>query len=305
MAVRAAALAFFLLCPAVLPGQEARTEKGVSGKRAMEHVRVLVEVGPRVPGSPGHGWAQQYIIRQLRLAYAEVEEVDFVAQTPKGAVGLKNIIGKIAGHSSDVVVLAGHYETLDREGFLGANDGGSSTALLLELARVLGRQQPNPLTVWVVFFDGEEAFEQWSEQDGLYGSRYQADAWRRAGLLTRLKAVVVVDMIGDRGLNVRLDANSTSWLKDLVLQVAREKGYGHQFRKDERPVWDDHVPFVRAGVPAVDLIDFDYGPGNRFWHTPEDTVDKLAPRSFEIVGEVVLETLARLSQRWPTAPKTR
>lgn len=273
---------------------------GVSGETALEHVRQLVNVaGERWPGSPGHDWAQRYIVRHLRLAYAEVEEVNFVTRTPQGLVAMKNIIGKIPGESPDIIVLAGHYETLRRDGFVGANDGGSSTALLLELARELGRSQPNPTTVWVVFFDGEEAFQQWSGTDGIYGSRYQANAWRRAGVLERIKAVIVVDMIGDRDLALRREANSTRWLTDLVWSVAREKGYADHFLEETYAVEDDHTPFLREGIPAVDLIDFEYGPGNRYWHTGEDTPDKLSPDSFEIVGEVVLEVVRRLSQSWP------
>lgn len=271
----------------------------VSGERAMEHVRHLVEYGERWPGSPGHDWAQRYIIRHLRLAYTEIEEVDFVTKTPRGLVAMKNLIGKIPGETSDVVVLAGHYDTFRREGFVGANDGGSSVALLLELARVLGLQQPNPAAVWVVLLDGEEAFEQYTESDGLYGSRYQASAWRRAGVLDRIKAVIVVDMIGDGNLALRRDLNSTRWLTDLVWRVAREKGYGDHFLNATTAIHDDHVPFIEAGVPAVDLIDLEYGPDNRYWHTPQDTVDKLSPRSFEVVGEVILEVVDRLSQRWP------
>ncbi len=265
----------------------------------MEHVRNLVRFGERWPGSAGHSWAQEYIIRYLRLAYTEIEEVDFVTRTPRGMVAMKNLIGKIPGDSSDIVVLAGHYDTWRQEGFLGANDGGSSTALLLELARVLGLQQPNPATIWVVFFDGEEAFRQYSDTDGLYGSRYQISAWRRSGVLERIKAVIVVDMIGDKDLALRRDLNSTPWLTDLVWRVAREKGYEEHFLSATTAVQDDHVPFVEAGVPAVDLIDLDYGPDNRYWHTRRDRVDKLSPQSFTIVGEVVLEVTDRLSQRWP------
>ena len=297
-----AGLALSLLCAVGVARAEAPEVKNVvSGRRALEHVRALTQVGARVPGTQGHTWAQAYIIRHLRLAYADIEEVDFAAQTPRGVVPMKNIIGRIAGRSDDIIVLAGHYDTLKLEGFVGANDGGSSAALLLELARVLGRQQPNDATIWVTFFDGEEAFERWGPRDGIYGSRYQASAWQRDGTLARIKAVIVVDMIGDRDLNVRLDSNSTPWLNELVLQVARDRGHEAHFSEDERPVWDDHVPFVQAGVPAVDLIDFDYGPENRYWHTPEDTADKLSPRSFEIVADVVLEIVARLSQRWPAA----
>ncbi|MBI4467299.1 MAG: M28 family peptidase [Acidobacteria bacterium] len=281
---------------------------GVSGARALEHVRSLVKLGPRPPGSDAHRAAQHYIIRQLRQAGLEVEEVDFGVEPPypkefnserPAPTFLKNIIGKIPGSSQDIVVLAGHYETLRQEDFVGANDGGSSAGLLLELARVLGRRPSKPVTIWVVFFDGEEAFRQWGPRDGLYGSRHQVQAWKGAGVLERLKAVIVVDMIGDKNLNVRRDLNSTPWLTDLVWQVARDKGYGAHFLEEKTGVEDDHLPFVHAGVPAVDLIDLDYGPGNRYWHTREDTLDKLSPRSFEIVGEVVLETIARLAQRWP------
>jgi Zn-dependent M28 family amino/carboxypeptidase len=228
--------------------------------------------------------------------------VDFVAQTPQGAKAMKNIIGKIPGKSSEIVVLAGHYDTLQQEGFVGANDGGSSTALLLEFARVLGLKQPPPVTVWITFFDGEEAFEEWSESDGIYGSRYQASAWQRDGTLERIKAVIVVDMIGDKDLRLRQDYNSTPWLTDLIWRIAAEKGYGDHFSQEQTAVEDDHVPFRRAGVPAVDLIDLEYGPDNRHWHTRQDTVEKLSARSFKIVGDVVLEAVARLGQRWPSAP---
>lgn len=291
LAVAVLPVTFLLAAPGPPPG--------VSGQRAMSHVRALVRMGERPPGSAPHRQAEAYIIRHLRVASAEVEEVKFAVQTPQGLVVMKNIIGKIPGESSDIVVLAGHYDTKRLPGFRGANDGGSSTALLLELARVLSLQQPRPLTVWVVFFDGEEAFAEWSPRDGLYGSRYQVSAWKRAGILNRIKAVIVVDMIGDRELALRRDPNSTPWLTDLVWQAARDKGYRAQFLEETLTVEDDHLPFVEAGIPAVDLIDLSYGPGNRYWHSREDTPDKLSPRSFEIVGEVVVETVARLSQRWP------
>ena len=294
-----------LLIPALfsggfLAGEPARAK--VSGTRAFDHVRALVRFGGRLPGSAAHRRAQAYLIRHLRLAHAEVEEVDFTAQSPVGLVSMKNIIGKIPGRSSDIVVVAGHYDTKKIRGFVGANDGGSSAALLLELARVLGSQRPNPLTVWVVFFDGEEAFREWSPRDGLYGSRYQVEAWKRSGVLDRIKAVIVVDMIGDQDLTLRRDLHSTAWLTDLVWQVARGKGYQAYFLEETVAVEDDHLPFLQAGVAAVDLIDMAYGPENRYWHTPDDTLDKLSPRSFEIVGEVVLGTVARLGERRPGQP---
>ncbi|MGH9863616.1 MAG: M28 family peptidase [Candidatus Acidiferrales bacterium] len=272
----------------------------VNGQRALEHVRALVKAGPRVPGSPGHRAAQDYILKELRQAGAQVEEVDFVADTPLGKRPMKNILGKMAGRSADLIVVSGHYDTLVQEGFLGANDGGSSAALLLELARVLARGQRAATEVWVVFFDGEEAFRRWSPTDGLYGSRYQASIWQRDGVLSRIKALINVDMIGDKNLALKRDSNSTAWLTDLIWKVAQEKGFETHFVEGAMAVEDDHMPFIRAGVAAVDLIDFDYGPQNRYWHTPQDTPDKLSPRSLETVGEVVLETVRRLGQRWPS-----
>lgn len=280
--------------------EESEARNVFSGRRALEHVRALTQAGARAPGTQGHAWAQAYIIRHLRLAYAaEIEEVDFAALTPRGTVPMKNIIGKFPGRSEDIIILAGHYDTFSREGFVGANDSGSSTALLLELARVLGRQHPNEATIWVTFFDGEEAFEQWGPRDGIYGSRYQADVWQRDGTLGRIKAVIVADMVGDKDLAIRRDQNSTPWLTELIWEIAEGKGYAAHFLQESIAVEDDHAPFLRLGVPAVDLIDFEYGPANRYWHTAEDTLDKLGARSLEIVGEVVLEAVTRLSPRWP------
>ena len=272
----------------------------VNGQRALEDVRALVKAGPRVPGSPGHRAAQDYILKELRQAGAEVEEANFIVDTPLGKRPMKNIIGKISGRGGDLIVVTGHYDTLVQEGFLGANDGGSSAALLLEMARVLARAEPKATAVWVVFFDGEEAMRRWSATDGIYGSRYQAGVWQRDGVLSRIKALINVDMIGDKNLALKRDSNSTDWLTDLVWKVAREKGFETHFVEAAMAVEDDHMPFIRAGVAAVDLIDFDYGPENRYWHTPQDTLDKLSPRSLEIVGEVVLETVRRLGQRWPS-----
>ncbi|HXE74164.1 MAG TPA: M28 family peptidase [Candidatus Xenobia bacterium] len=269
----------------------------ISGQKAMAHVRALVGLGERRPGSEGHRKAQAYILAELRKLDLEVEEVNFDAETPRGRLAMKNIIAKIPGRAPDILVVGGHYDTLWRDGFVGANDGGSSTALLLELARVLRSRMPLQKTVWVVFFDGEEAVEAWSERDGVYGSRWQAALWRQQGTLRRVRAVIIVDMIGDRELNLRREQNSTAWLTDLVWQAARDKGYAAYFLNEQTAVYDDHSAFLALGVPAVDLIDFDYGPNNRYWHTTEDTVDKVSGRSMVIVGEVVLETLNRLMRR--------
>lgn len=288
---------------ALLASGPCRTEppkpQTLSGDRALRHVKALVALGNRAPGSSAHRKTQAYIVQQLRLAKADIEEVDFTAATPRGAIAMKNIIGKFPGQSSEIVVVAGHYDTLFQKGFVGANDGASSAALLLELARVFGLKHSPPLGLWVVFFDGEEAVQQWSDVDGLYGSRHQVAVWGQQGVLPRIKAVLVVDMIGDKNLALKRDLNSTPWLTDLVWAVAKKEGYAAHFIDETTAVMDDHSPFVAAGVPAVDLIDFDYGPANGYWHTPQDTVDKLSAGSLTIVGAVVLATVEQLSQRWP------
>jgi Zn-dependent M28 family amino/carboxypeptidase len=210
---------------------------------------------------------------------------------------MTNLIAKLPGARPQVVIVAGHYETKRFEDFpfVGANDGGSSAAFLLELARVL-TQRKNELTFWLVFFDGEEAFEQFTATDGLYGSRHLVARLTANGELSRVEAMILVDMIGDAKLNICRDYNSTPWLTDLVFRSARRLGYGRYFSDEQRAYEDDHVPFVNAGVSAVDLLDFDYGPNNSYWHTPQDTVDKCSPTSFTIVGRVVLATLEELEK---------
>ncbi|MFQ5818056.1 MAG: M28 family peptidase [Terriglobia bacterium] len=270
-----------------------------SGTRALAHVRALVALGPRPPGSEGIRKARAYLRQQLRQAGVAVEELKFIAQTPRGPVSMSNLVARIPGKHTDIVILAGHYDTLDTRrvpNFVGANDGGSSAAVLLELARVLAARR-NHLSIWIVFFDGEEALRQWSARDGLYGSRTLAERWRGERVLPRIRAFILLDMIGDRDLRLRRELNSTPWLVKLVWNAARDLGHAAHFSNQTLVLEDDHLPFLRAGVPAVDLIDYDYGPGNRYWHTADDTLDKLSARSFQVIGEVVLETLRRLEQR--------
>jgi Zn-dependent M28 family amino/carboxypeptidase len=211
-----------------------------------------------------------------------------------------NVIAELPGRRPEVILLGGHYDTKLFQGFrfVGANDGGSSAGLLLELARRLN-QAPRAFTYWVVFFDGEEARREWSASDGLYGSRHLADELLRDGRLRRLKTVVVVDMIGDRELAIRREQASTPWLTELIWASARRLGHRAHFLDEILAVEDDHLPFLRLGVPAALLIDFDFPS----WHTAEDTLDKVSPRSLQVVGEVLLDALpaveATLAQMAP------
>jgi Zn-dependent M28 family amino/carboxypeptidase len=284
------ALLALVLVLAALPGQ-AQPRREFHGGAALRHVESLVAIGPRPAGSPEGARARAYIEAQLRAAGVETRVMAFDAMTPHGRLPMANVLGVLPGKRPDVILIGGHYDTkVFREfRFVGANDGGSSTALLLQLARELA-QAPREFTYWLTFFDGEEARGEWSATDSLYGSRHLAAELTRTGRLPR--AVIVVDMIGDRDLNIRREGYSTGWLTEILWSTARRLGHGRYFLNDVMPVEDDHAPFLRAGVPAALLIDFDYPP----WHTEHDTLDKVSARSLAIVGEVVREALPAVEE---------
>lgn len=286
--------------PRLAPTQaRAATLPAFDGARALRDVERLVAIGPRPPGSPALARARTYIATELRGAGWRVREQPFTAHTPRGPLTMTNVIAEWPGRGTEIVAVGGHYDTkvFEKFRFVGANDGGSSTALLIELGRVLAprlRATPPASTRWLVFFDGEEAQVEWSATDSLYGSRALVAALRASGKLTRLRALVVADMIGDRDLVIRRDTQSTPWLSGLVWAVARRLGFERYFPDEPQTVQDDHAPFLDAGVAAMVLIDLDYGgpPGrNAYWHTPEDTPDKLSAESFRAVGTVILEAL--------------
>ncbi|MFI5106385.1 MAG: M28 family metallopeptidase, partial [Terriglobales bacterium] len=177
-----------------------------------------------------------------------------------------------------------------------ANDGGSSAGLLLELARQFRGKKLDGYSVWLVWFDGEEAIRHWSPTDSVYGSRHLAAKWAKEGTLKKIQAFLLLDMIGDADLNIERDSNSAPWLEDVIYKAATGLGYQSHFFGRANELEDDHLPFARAGVPVADLIDYNYGPNNSYWHTPQDTMDKLSPQSLEIVGSVVLETIRLLNQ---------
>jgi len=268
----------------------------VSGTSALELTRQVVEFGPRPPGSAASRQLQVFIARKLRESGWQVIEDPFMAQTPAGRVAMKNIIGLKKGSVSSAMAITGHYDTKRFPfRFAGANDAGSSTGLLLEFARAF-KDEAFRQDIYLVFFDGEEAFGEWSERDSLYGSRHLAAKWRNDGTLARLKALINVDMIGDRDLKIVKELYSSEPLQRLVWQVARELGYGVYFDTQPYAIEDDHVPFLQNGVRALNLIDFEFGPGHSWWHTKDDTMDKLSAKSLEAVGRVVHETLRRLDR---------
>ena len=267
-----------------------------AGEAALLWVEHLVSLGPRPAGSPAQQKQQEVIVGELRSLDLQVVEHDFVAQTPKGSVPMMNIIAKLPGEGNRVVVVSGHYDTFHRPGlhFVGANDGGSSAAFLLALARVLAAR-PLKDNVWLVFFDGEESFVSWRNNDHTYGSRRLASQWQSDGTASRIKALLNVDMIGDQNLQLTPEQYSTGWLRELVASTASKLGYGSIFAlRGPAYIEDDHVPFLKAGIDAVDLIDFDYGPSNSYWHTEEDTPDKLSAQSLGTMLHIITETLREL-----------
>jgi glutaminyl-peptide cyclotransferase len=280
--------------------------KTETGDAAMAHVRELVGLGPRPSGSEAHRKMQAYIVSQLESAAVEVEQRTFTAETPNGPLEMTNIVGRVIGSSGSsagnvtgsggrIYVLGTHYETkLEHDfEFVGANDGGSGTGLLLALAPLLV-QKGFEHEVRLVFFDGEETIVEWSEQDSLYGSRHLVEEWKKNGTIDRIAAFLLLDLIGDADLDIMKETNSTPWLQDRVWDTAKRLGHARSFSGGSLAIEDDHIPFLRAGVPSIDLIDYNYGPGNRYWHSPEDTLDKLSANSLQVVAEVVLAVLEEL-----------
>jgi len=271
------------------------------GGRALEHLRAVVAFGPRPPGSAAAAETRRYITAQMGAIGVQVSEQAFEAKTPIGAVRMVNVRATIPGARPERIVLAGHYDTkLFRQfRFVGANDAGSSTAFLVEMARVL-KARKNPWTIELLFLDGEEAFIDWYlGDDNRYGSRHYVQEAKRTGDLARIKAMILVDMIGDRDLVVKRETTSTSWLTDTIWAAAKALGHDSTFVAESFAVEDDHVPFLNAGVPAVDLIDLEYPP----WHTAEDTLDKVSARSMEVVGRVLTAALPKIESRLAGAPR--
>jgi glutaminyl-peptide cyclotransferase len=262
--------------------------------RAWEHLRQLVALGPRPAGSPALGQARGYIEGQLKASAIAFAEQAWDDQTPAGPIHMVNVIATIPGASRDRIVIAGHYDTkrFRQFRFVGANDGGSSAAFVLELARVL-KARRNPLTIELLFLDGEEAVDEWQGTDHTYGSRHYVAEARRSGTLASLKALILVDMIADRDLRIRRDLNSTRWLTDIIWDSARRQNQSAVFVQESTEIEDDHLPFVQAGVPAVDIIDLEYPA----WHTPGDTLDAVSARSLQTVGDVLLAALPAIERR--------
>jgi Zn-dependent M28 family amino/carboxypeptidase len=261
------------------------------GARAFEDLRQMVLIGPRPSGSPQAAQTRAYLERELKAAGVAYREQAFDARTPDGTIPMANVVATIPGERKDRVAIAGHYDTkrFAAFSFVGADDGGSSAAFVLEMARAL-KARKNPYTIELLFLDGEEAVREWSGKDHTYGSRHYVEAARADGSLAGLKALILVDMIGDRDLTMHREGNSTPWLTDLVWAASRRLGQQRHFLDSTTFIEDDHLEFLEAGVPSVDLIDLEYPP----WHTSADTLDKVSPDSLQVVGDVLLDALPHI-----------
>jgi hypothetical protein len=269
---------------------------GFDGARAYDYTSKIVAIGPRQPNTDGIHREQDFIRAELTKSGCTFDEDDFNSSTPIGSVPMKNIIAKIPGKTNDLILLLTHYDTKKQDDFVGAVDGGSSTGLMLEMARLLCSRKDQPLGVWIAFLDGEEAFVEWNDDDSVYGSRELAARMALSGDLKRVKAVILADMVGPKDLKIRRDSDSTGWLTDLVWSKAAAFGYQDYFLNSSRPIEDDHQPFMKRHIAAVDIIDcctedFPY------WHTSGDTMDKVSARSLGMVGHVILATVDDLQNR--------
>jgi hypothetical protein len=269
--------------------------------RAFADLTKMVAFGPRPAGSDAIARTRDYIVAELQKAGLKPQLDEFQGMTPRGPRKMVNIRASRPGSRPGTIALVGHYDTkvFSDIKFLGANDGGSSAAWLLEMARAT-KDLKLQSTLEFVFYDGEEAVVEWTDADSLYGSRHDVDRRVADGSLRQLKALILVDMIGDKNLNIKKESESTDWLKTIIWNTAASLGYKSEFPTDSLSVEDDHIPYLKAAIPAVDLIDFEYGPGpspGPYWHTALDTLDKTSGKSLKIVGDVIYFSLQEIDQR--------
>ena len=282
------------------PAPPADQTGGFDGAKAFDHVAKIVSFGPRPPASDGIHKVQDYITTQLKSFGCEVEQQDFHASTPVGDVAMKNIVAKVPGTGPGIILLLTHYDSLGSvENFVGAEDSASSTGMMIELARHLCAQK-GPNSVWIAFLDGEESFVNWDkDNDHTYGSRELAARMAVSGDLKHIKAVILADMIGQYSLKIPKESDSTKWLADLVWKTADRLGHKDVFVNQEvGRIDDDHQSFLSRGVPSLDIIDLNDYISEGYWHTPQDTLDKISPRNVAIVGYVIMESVGELQKKF-------
>ncbi|MGP8259283.1 MAG: M28 family peptidase [Acidobacteriaceae bacterium] len=278
-----------------------------TGQSIYKLTQQFLNVAPkRFNGSPGHFAAEEFIKSHFKPEAAKGDLItdEFTANTPLGPQTMRNYIVKFPGKKDGIIVLASHYETnypLKDVNFVGANDGACTSALLIALGQYFRTHPPQGYSVWLLFDDGEEAIQSWSESDSLYGTRHQAAKWFSDGTARRIKAVLVADMIGDKDLNILEEMQSTPWLRSLFEKAAINTHHTANVFKTQAEEEDDHLPFLQRGMPALDVIDVDYGPHTAsmpdgYHHTAQDTIDKISPQSLQISADLFLESIRLIDQ---------
>lgn len=273
-----------------------------NGAAALAATQKAVSFGERPSGSEAIVHLRDWIVAQMKPLGGELILDSFTGQTPSGPVPMTNLIFKFHGTSGKAIVVTGHYDTkrIPMVHFVGANDAGSSTGFLIELARVVSKMN-HADDIYIVFFDGEEDVVSWTATDSLYGSRHLAAKWASEGMLARIKALINIDMIGDKELGVFNDDSSSGSLRKMTWQIAAKRDDSKYFRNDVTAIDDDHKPFVDSGVNAMDIIAAVGPPSNSatlgaYWHTAQDTMDKLSAHSFQVVGDVIVDLIKELGQ---------
>jgi Zn-dependent M28 family amino/carboxypeptidase len=287
-----------------IPAPSTSLHDAFNSQQAYAYTAKIAGLGERWPGSPGHQMTENLIHQVLQKDGAEIEGDDFIATTPRGPVAVHTIIGKFnvsTDPKQDIFVLAGHYDTLFKAGFVGANDGASSTGILLAFADALAHQKTR-MQIWLVWTDLEEAIHSFGGNDGLYGSRHLAEKLAASRLASRIRGLFLLDMIGDKDLNVARETGSSGWLQNFIAQAANQLGYSRYFFQYETNIIDDHISFIRVGIPAVDVVDAEYGrmgvrfdAMGEFHHSNADTMDKVSQHSLEVVGRTILLTVELLN----------
>ena len=289
---------------AAIPAPSASLHDAFNSQQAYAYTAKIAGLGERWPGSPGHKMTEKLIHQVLQKDGAQIEADDFIATTPRGPVHVHNITRRFninADPKQDIFVLAGHYDTLFKPGFIGANDGASSTAILMSFAGALAHEKTR-MQLWLVWTDLEEAIHSFGGDDGLYGSRHLAQKLASSGMVSRIRGLFLLDMIGDKNLNVARETGSSGWLQNFIAQAANQLDYSRYFFQYETNIIDDHISFIRVGIPAVDVVDAEYGRTcvrfdamGEFHHSNADTMDKVSQHSLEVVGRTILLTVELLN----------
>lgn len=298
-------ISFLLLLLAACPTAHAQQP---TGQAIYSLTQQFLNVAPkRFNGSPGHLAAEEFIKNHFKPEAAKGDLItdEFIANTPAGPQTMRNYIVRFPGKKDGIIVLASHYETnypLRDIPFVGANDGACTTALLIELGAYFRTHPPQGYSVWLLFDDGEEAVQSWTESDSLYGTKHEAAKWYSDGTAKRIKAVLIADMIGDKDLNILEEMQSTQWLRALFEKAAINTRHTANVFKTQAEEEDDHLPFLQRGMPALDVIDVDYGPHTAsmpdgYHHTAQDTIDKIGPQSLQISADLFLESIRLINQR--------